>query len=214
MTWKDALATQRCRWALLFSFAVLLMMVLYMPTFYQEIIGPKKGYYLDDPFLKLFKPMDWSLLIFAVLYVSVIQTLATAFRKPQVMLIGLTTYCAISVIRMGTMYMLTLEPPISMILLIDPVTASLVYPDTSFAKDLFFSGHVSTMMVFVLVEENKTARFLKIIGTSLVALLLAWQQVHYTLDLVAAPFVTVAVYALVRKILSLSGSEVTQSKTT
>lgn len=212
MTWEAALGTKRARWALGFSLAVLLMMVLYMPTFYQDIIGPKKGYFLNDPFLNLFKPTDWSLVIFATLYLSVIQTLAASFRKPQAMIVGLTTYCAISVIRMLTMYLVTLEPPIGMILLIDPVTASLVYPDSTFAKDLFFSGHVSTMMVLVLVEQNRIARFLKIAGTSLVGILLAWQQVHYTIDLIVAPFVAVAVYLAVKKILWLGDDQIIPTK--
>jgi hypothetical protein len=212
MTWQEALTTKRVRWALAFSIAVLLMMVFYMPTFYKEIIGPKKGYYLDDPFLKLFDPTDWSLLIFATLYLTVIQTLTTSLKKPEVMIIGLTTYCAISVTRMFTMYMLTLEPPTGMILLVDPVTASLVYPDSTFAKDLFFSGHVSTMMVLVLVEQNRIARFLKIAGTSLVGILLAWQQVHYTLDLVVAPFVTYAVFISVKRILSLEVDQIIPTK--
>jgi hypothetical protein len=113
---------------------------------------------------------------------------------------------------MFSMYSLTLEPPTSMILLVDPVTASLVYPDSNFAKDLFFSGHVSTMMVLVLVEQNRLARSLKMVGTSIVGLLLAWQQVHYTLDLVVAPFVTIAVFITIRKILALGGDEIMITK--
>ncbi len=176
-----------------------------MPTYYQEIIGPKKGYFLNDPFLNLFKPMDWSLPIFITLYLAVAQTLISSFRKPHVVMAGLATYCAISLIRMLSMYVFTLEPPIGMILLVDPITASLVYPESSFAKDLFFSGHVSTMMVLVLVEENKIARVFKIAGTSLVGFLLAWQQVHYTIDLIVAPLVSYGVFIGIQRLLLING---------
>lgn len=205
MTWKEALETKRARWALIFSVAVLLMMVFYMPTFYKNIIGPKNGFFLNDPLLKLFTPRDFSLPIFFTIYLTVIHTLATSFRKPSVVIIGLTTYCTVTLLRMLAMYMVTLEPPTGMILLVDPVTAALVYPDSNFAKDLFFSGHVSTMMVLVVIERSRLARLLKMLGTSMVGLLLAWQQVHYTLDLVVAPFVTIAVFMVVRKILAMDG---------
>lgn len=212
MTWKEALKMKRARWALMFSLAVLLMMVFYMPTFYKNIIGPKNGFFLDDPFLKLFTPRDWSVPIFLIIYLTVIHTLASSFRKPSLVIIGLTTYCTVTVLRMLAMYMVTLEPPTGMILLVDPVTAALVYPDSNFAKDLFFSGHVSTMMVLVVIEQNRLSRLVKILATSAVALLLAWQQVHYTLDLVVAPLVTIAVFISVKKILALGGNEPVQTK--
>ena len=97
---------------------------------------------------------------------------------------------------MLTMYSVTLEPPAGMILLADPIS-SVLYPDNGFAKDLFFSGHVSTMVILVLLENNRIAKILKITGAAIVGVFLAWQHVHYTIDLLAAPFVT---YWVFRKI--------------
>ena len=93
------------------------------------------------------------------------------------------------------MYMVTLEPPNDMILLADPIS-SIAYPDRGFAKDLFFSGHICTMMVLVLMERKPVLKFLKIGGTVVMALLLAWQHVHYTIDLLAAPLVTYGAYRI------------------
>ena len=95
------------------------------------------------------------------------------------------------------MYLITFDPPSDMILLIDPVTSSF-YPDAGFAKDLFFSGHVSTMTLMVLLEKNRLARMIKIAGTMIVALFLVWQHVHYSLDIMVAPFMAAAVFYAVR----------------
>ena len=107
------------------------------------------------------------------------------------------------------MYVVTLEPPVGMILLADPIS-SIAYPDRGFAKDLFFSGHVSTMMVLVLIEKNRLAKILKITGTVIMGFLLAWQHVHYTIDLLAAPVITYGIFLVIKAALKL-GDEASPS---
>ncbi|MBL7864596.1 MAG: hypothetical protein JNK10_06960 [Cyclobacteriaceae bacterium] len=178
------------------------MMVTYMPTYYLEVIGPKAGILLNDHFLNLFTPVDWSNAVFAILAIAIVQTVIYYAGSATLFTTALTTYCVINVIRMLTMYVVTLEPPGDMILLIDPISATLVYPEDSFAKDLFFSGHVSTMMVLVLVERNRWWFAAKSVGTGVMALFLAWQHVHYTIDLIAAPIITYLVFLGVRRYLA------------
>ncbi len=202
MTWKQALKTTRIRWVIAFCVSTILIIVFYMPVFYQEIISPKKGYFFADPFLNFFVPVNWSLTVFVILYLAVIHTVLTSLRKPSVALLGLTTYCAVNLLRIVTMYVVTLEPPSGMILLADPIS-SIAYPDRGFAKDLFFSGHVSTMMVLVLIEKNRLAKILKIIGTVIMGFLLAWQHVHYTIDLLAAPVITYGIFLVIKAALKL-----------
>jgi hypothetical protein len=206
MTWREVIRTAHGRWSIAFSVACLTMMVFYMPVYYRDIIGPKQGLYLDDPLLKLFKPIDWSALIFLILYLSVAHLVFSSIRNPNMLLVALTTYFIIAPIRMLTMYLFTLEPPKEMILLIDPVIAFLVYPDSGFAKDLFFSGHVSAMTAMALVEGNRIARMIKFIAACLVGLLLAWQQVHYTIDLLVAPLVTYIIFLGVQKFLGFGAT--------
>lgn len=202
MTWKQALQTTRLRWVIAFCVCTLLIIVFYMPVFYQEIIGPKKGYFLADPVLNFFAPVNWSLTVFIILYLAVVHTVFTSLRKPSVALLGLTTYCVVNLLRIVTMYVITLEPPAGMILLADPIS-SIAYPDRGFAKDLFFSGHVSTMVVLVLIEKNRLAKILKITGTVIMGFLLAWQRVHYTIDLLAAPVITYGIFLLIKAALKL-----------
>ena len=126
MIWKKAFQDSRYRWAILFCAGTLCMMVFYMPTFYHEIIRPKEGIFLFDPVLNFLAPVDWSIPIFTLLYISAIQTVYSCWLKPNIFMPGLTTYCAVSILRMCTIYLVTLEPPVDMILLVDPVTTFLV----------------------------------------------------------------------------------------
>ena len=199
MTWKEYLMTARGRYAALFCVVILSMMFGLMPAYYRDIITPKPSILLDDPILNLFTPIDWSTPVFFILTVAILQTVAFYIRTPSVLFLGLTTYCAINVVRMITIYAITLEPPSDMILLVDPFSARFAYPDASFAKDLFFSGHVSTMMVMVLIERVWVLKVIKIIGTALMALFLAWQHVHYSVDLVVAPIATYCVFLLAKR---------------
>jgi hypothetical protein len=149
----------------------------------------------------LFTPVDWSTAVFAILTVAIIQTMISYAGSATLFITALMTFCVVNVIRMTTMYLITLEPPSDMILLIDPISASFVYPNSGFAKDLFFSGHVSTMMVLLLIERNRIWFLVKVAATALMALFLAWQHVHYSVDLIAAPFVTYGVFLGVKRYL-------------
>ncbi|HWA35214.1 MAG TPA: phosphatase PAP2-related protein [Cyclobacteriaceae bacterium] len=200
MTWKEALSTSRYRWAIVFCAATLLWMFLFVPVFYRDILTPKPGYLLNDYFLGFFTPRDLSLYIFIILYAATVQTIISHWKDPEVIILASTVYVAMNIVRTATMYLITLEPPTGIILLEDPIS-SLLYPDTGFAKDLFFSGHISTIMVTVFVERNTGARRAKIAGAVMMAVLLAWQHVHYSVDLIVAPLATYGVFLIARHLL-------------
>ena len=210
ITWREWLKSARGRGIILFSLATLLSMVLFMPLYYRHVLGPKVGILLDDPVLNLFTPVDWSTAVFFILTVALVQTVLMYINKPAILWTGILTYCVVNILRVFTMYAITLEPPADMILLIDPISASLVYPEQAFAKDLFFSGHVSTMMAMVFVERNRAWYLVKILGTALMALFLAWQHVHYSVDLIVAPVVTYVSYLGVRKFVAQVGAQKVQ----
>jgi hypothetical protein len=167
-----------------------------MPYFFREVIADKEGYPLTDFILAYLAPTDWSWTIFMLIYSSVLLTLATNYKNPRVIAQGLATYSIVTWLRMLTIYLFTLDAPAGLIFLKDPFLSFIVYPDY-FVKDLFFSGHISSMVVFVLIEPNRMLRWIKIAATLVVSVLILVQHVHYTLDVVAAPFFTYGVYRLV-----------------
>ena len=202
MTWKEALQITRVRWVIFFCVSTLLINVFYTPFFYQEVLSPKKGFSLNDPILNFFAPINWSLPIFIILYLTVIHAVLSTLKKPNVALLGLATYCVVNLFRIVTMYVVTLEPPVGIISLEDPIS-SITYPTQDFVKDLFFSGHISAMMALVFIEKNRLAKILKIVGTAIMGVLLAWQHVHYTIDLLAAPVIAYGAFLLIQAALKL-----------
>lgn len=201
-TWRDWLRTLGGRGVVAFCLATLIGMILFMPYYYRELLGPKPGYLLYDPVLNFFTPTDWSDAVNFILGLGLVQTIVMYWKEPRIILTAVLTYCLVNIFRALTMYIVTLEPPADMILLIDPISALFVYPDKAFAKDLFFSGHVSTMMAMVFVERNRLWYWIKTVGTALMSVFLVWQHVHYTVDLVAAPLVAYLAYLGARRVIS------------
>jgi hypothetical protein len=207
ITWSEWFRIPRGRAIVAFCLVTLVGMVLLMPYYYSELLAPKQGYLLNDPVLNFFTPEDWSNSVNLILGVSLVQTILMYRKEPAVLLNGVMTYCVVNILRAITMYTVTLEPPADMILLVDPISALFVYPDKAFAKDLFFSGHVSTVMAMVFIERNRLWYWIKLGGTALMSVFLAWQHVHYTVDLVVAPFVAYFAYLGVSRLISTVAAE-------
>jgi len=170
-----------------------------MPYFFREIIADKKGIQLDDFVLDHLTPVDWSWTIFTLLYSCTLLTVATCYKNPIVTAQGLATFSIVTWLRMLMIYLFPLEAPKGIIFLIDPFISLIAYPQ-DFVKDLFFSGHTAGLTILILIEHNTLLRWIKIAAALVVAVLLLDQHVHYTLDVVAAPFFAYGGYRLVKLI--------------
>jgi PAP2 superfamily C-terminal len=201
-SWRDALKERSKVAGLVYSLTVIIFFILYLPYFFGRVIDQKSGIPVNDFILNYLKPIDNSWPIFILIYACLLQTIITNFKKPRVILLGLVTYCTVSLVRMLTIYLFTLEPPQGLIPLIDPFVSIIAY-DSSFTKDLFFSGHVSTLTVLILVEPQRQLKFLKISAAIVVSILLLFQHVHYTIDVLFAPVITLISYRLAGRLFSL-----------
>ena len=99
-------------------------------------------------------------------------------------------------------FIFPLEPPRGIILLKDPFFFYVVKPSDMITKDLFFSGHTTTMVLFTLMVENKWLKRVFFVCMLIVPVLILIQHVHYTIDVVLAPFFTYYAYriAFIKKI--------------
>lgn len=62
-----------------------------------------------------------------------------------------------------------------------------------FVNDLFFSGHVSTTVIFALIDTRWQTIY---IGTAVfLSVCMMLSRIHYTIDILVAPFVTYGCYA-------------------
>lgn len=202
-SWRNVLKNKSQLAALVYSIGSIIFFILYLPYFFGQVIDKKPGFLINDFVLNYLPPADASWGIFILIYSCILQTIITNFKKPSVILSGLVTYCSVSLVRLVTIYLFTLEPPPGLIPLIDPFVSLIAYEPT-FTKDLFFSGHISTLTVLILVEPQKQLKVLKIVATTAVSILLLIQHVHYTIDVVFAPIITLGLFVLIRQFFALN----------
>lgn len=99
-------------------------------------------------------------------------------------------FAIITLFKMLTLYLLPMQPPHDFIPLSDLVLDTLMdTTHTPMSKDLFFSGHVSFMALCTLNMITRTGQLLGLCGTIAMALMLMINRIHYTIDVVIAPFV-------------------------
>jgi len=192
--WKVAWTSTRFRIQFTLSILGMIAFVLTLPYFFNEILLPKPGVQLHDPVLLSFQPRDWSTEIFVLLYFAIVLSLSSNLKKPDAILLMLQTYVVVNFLRMISLYLLTLEAPEGTIPLNDPFLNDLAYGKEVYVKDLFFSGHISTVCIFFLVQQKRILKWILLVSIVLMAILLAWQRVHYTLDMVVAPVMTWLVF--------------------
>jgi len=85
--------------------------------------------------------------------------------------------------------------------LYDPFLEKTFYEDVLITKDLFFSGHTSNIIVFAFLSRVTWFRNFFFVTAFIVASMLVMQHVHYTIDVVAAPFFAYVVYRIFERLL-------------
>ncbi len=162
------------------------------------------GRILRDPLLNLLTPVDLSPLIFFLIYLGLICTIIVILPHPGRILIGLQVYAVYAALRMVSMYIVPLEAPEGFIPLTDPLM-SWASTGNQLNKDLFFSGHTATMFICYLILPPGRWRSVFLAGVFVMAACLVIQRVHYTIDVVAAPFFCFGAYAFVLRVRKTAG---------
>ena len=185
--WKRALRIKMFRLKGLLTIIALAGVALSIPHFF-GFIQVRQGIGLNDILLNHIAPQNVSWFIFPLLYGMIGLTLINIAAFPELFLRSLQAYTILMLIRMTLLYFLPLEPDRNLIPLEDPFIGKLFYSGNLITKDLFFSGHVSTIFILVLLNPVKTLTPVLLIATALIASFILIQHVHYTIDVVAAPF--------------------------
>ena len=108
------------------------------------------------------------------------------------------------------MYVTPLEAPDNMLSLNDPLV-QFFGTGNILTKDLFFSGHTATLFLFFLIADKKYLKVIFLIFTSIVALAVLLQHVHYTVDVVAAPVFAYVSYRIIKLLRANSFTRITAS---
>jgi hypothetical protein len=187
--WARALALPGFRRSWLILLVLLFGVVLPVVPVFFHYIQQRPGPVLADPLLQLLPRHDVSEPIFALMYGSVVVAVGWLTRQPKLFLRGLWAYFLTLALRMAAIWLLPLSPPVAILPLPDPFLAQIFHTVASEAitKDLFFSGHTSTVAVLALAVRGRWLRGLLMAATVVVGVLVLVQRVHYSYDVLAAP---------------------------
>lgn len=167
---------------------------------YLAVNEARIGASLADPLLAILPARDMTWLTFALIYVSVFAAIASLAGRPRELLVALSSYAILAIIRMTMMYATPLEAPEGFIPLVDPVIEFFGAGKTV-NKDLFFSGHTSTIFLLYLTATSSRLRALFLACTLLVASCVLVQHVHYTIDVLVAPFASYGSWRIAKSLL-------------
>lgn len=198
--WRPALGNRNFVIGLILSLIGVIVFASILPYFFVQIILSRPGVQLNDPILNFFTPKDWSIAIFVGIYLATVLSLIVNSVKPYTVLLILQVYVIVNFMRILSIYSFTMEAPVGIIPLSDPFLTKFAYGQPVFVKDLFFSGHISTLAILFFIEKKKALKIFVFVSMIFVSVLLAWQRVHYTIDMVAAVFITWIVHTLMKRL--------------
>jgi hypothetical protein len=194
--WLEELKKKYFRNLLAGTLILLAIALFFLAKFlaYNEI---RQGFSFNDPLLSKFTPIDVTWLTFVLIYVGLVIALGSLAFYPERMLIALQSYTLVASLRLITIYFLPLSAPHGIIPLKDPFI-EFFGGGTTLLRDLFFSGHTATMFLFFLTSPSKRLRPIFLTCTILIGYLVLVQHVHYTIDVLAAPFFAYTSYRISR----------------
>lgn len=182
------------------GFVILVLIIAFFPMFF-HYIEQRPGYTINDWLLLQIPEVDVSVPIFILIWSTVLLALITAFKNPQFLLTLLSAYCLLCICRYISISLVPLEAPQGLIPLADPLSNQ-VYGNVFITKDLFFSGHTSTLFLIYLCLDNRTAKYFALTASIFTGVFLLIQHVHYTVDVLTAPIFAWIVYLLTQKLSS------------
>ena len=185
-TWSEAWASSLFRKKVIIGILLFPSILLILPTFFSKIEA-RQGIVLNDWLLKRIPSMDFSVVIFILVWSTSLLILVRCIQKPAIFLMTIYFLIIITLLRIITISIIPLDPPNGLIILKDPIT-SLSYGGSSvfITKDLFFSGHTANLFMFYLCLQKKRDKLFALSTSLLVGLLVLVQHVHYSIDVIGA----------------------------
>ena len=185
-SWSKAVAEKAFLACLLIGLLISAIIIITQPAFYR-FIEARHGIVLNDFVLNNISPFNVSVPVFIIIWGMVCIGMIRCLTTPRIFLNYMAGFIIITFLRTVCLSLIALDPPPGIIELKDPFT-DVFYGGTFITKDLFFSGHTATLVLLSLALEKKRDKLVCTIAAILVAVLLLVQHVHYTIDVIAAPF--------------------------
>lgn len=196
LLWKESITnpTLRTRTVLKVSISFIIFTFLfYKLGRFLNFVEKRTGALIDDPILNILPVHDLTWPIFILIYIVLIMSLYDFFKSPEKFCRFLHTYTAVFTLRGIAMYLLPLEPPKDLLVLKDPFVEFLSASEP-FTKDLFYSGHTSTLFMLYLLAFGRKKKAYFLFSTISVAIMVLIHRAHYTIDVFVAPFCSFAAF--------------------
>ena len=190
--WKAAWKLSSFRWRFWIGTVIFAGILIALPFFFNAI-EERKGISFDDLVLERIPARNVSVVVFFLIWSSCLILVIRIYRDPMMLLTMLWAYNGVTLIRMACITLISLNPPAGLIPLADPITNQF-YGERYITHDLFFSGHTTTVFLIFLCLKKKTDRIYTLFASIALGILLLVQHVHYTIDVLAAPVFTYALY--------------------
>ena len=164
-----------------------------MNTFF-DFVEARQGVLLNDYLLNYLPSYNVSMIVFFFLYSGIFIGIYYHLIHPKAILIAFQTYILVTLLRLLTITIVPLEPPIGYIPLREPFVQLFTSNGRIISKDLFFSGHMSTILSLYFSLHRKFVRIFLFFCSCMVGTMILLQHVHYTIDVIVAIPVTFMVY--------------------
>ncbi|MBD1392149.1 phosphatase PAP2-related protein [Mucilaginibacter glaciei] len=194
--WTSALQSHYTRYKILSGSFIVAVILSALPLFFNQI-QKRDGVVLNDWVLAYLIPHNVSVLIFAAIWGMALLIFYRALYKPEIYINYVWSLIFISIARIISISIVSLDPPHGLVELVDPITG-VFYGNAIVTKDLFFSGHTATMALIFLCLEKRADKIISGIATVFVMVLLLVQHIHYTIDVLAAPVIVFLIFTLTK----------------
>lgn len=187
MTWADLLKDTKATVVAVIT-VVAFLASLYSYTSFLAWVELREGVSFTDPVHAVVGPVDLTWPIFIVLYTALVVAIVSMLRFPEVLFGTLRAYTILVAFRIICMAMLPLDPPQTMIPLIDPVVQMATgNGNLPLTRDLFFSGHTSILLLVAISAPTRPGKIFFYSLAIFIGIAVILQHVHYTVDVVVAP---------------------------
>ena len=174
---------------------IVLAIILFVFFRFLAFNEAREGFVFNDPILGLFSPIDVSFFTFFITYSFALSGIIIAIQTPAIFVKLIQAYAIMTLLRMICLFVLPLEAPVKVIPLNDVFLNSTFYAGRENLKDLFFSGHTATILLFAFMFSNKALKLVYFLGAFVIGILVTLQHVHYSIDVLVAPlFAYIAVF--------------------
>ena len=198
--WRYAWSFASFRIQVVITFIAVSSFTVIFSSFF-DFVESRSGALMSDYLLESLPSYNVSWIVFFFLYSGILFGLYYHLNHPKTILIIFQTYVIVTLVRICTITLIPLEPPVGYIPLREPFVQLFTSGGKIISKDLFFSGHMSTILSLFFASHRKYVRTFLLFCTLMVGVMVLVQHVHYTIDVIVAIPATYMIYFFSKKYL-------------